>query len=147
MVVAYQVTEALKILVEDWASLRDTLVTFDLWKNQMQSIKVGRMKKTDCPSCGTNAVHPYLMPSNQARTAVLCGRETVQIRPSLAGVRDLEALAGALKKQQIRTELNPFLLSFKVDDYRLVVFKDGRMLVHGTKDIAQAKNFYYRFLG
>jgi sulfur carrier protein ThiS adenylyltransferase len=34
-----------------------------------------------------------------------------------------------------------------VEPHRLVVFKDGRVLVHGTKDISEAKALYHRYLG
>ena len=37
--------------------------------------------------------------------------------------------------------VNPYLLSFSVEEKRLVAFKDGRVLVHGTKDISEAKQF------
>ncbi|MGQ0414856.1 thiamine biosynthesis protein MoeB, partial [Bacillus sp. HC-TM] len=43
--------------------------------------------------------------------------------------------------------INPYLLSFSVEDKRLVAFKDGRVLVHGTKDISEAKTIYHRYFG
>ena len=42
--------------------------------------------------------------------------------------------------------INPYLLSFSVEDKRLVAFKDGRVLVHGTKDISEAKQFIIAIL-
>jgi sulfur carrier protein ThiS adenylyltransferase len=147
MVVAYQVTEALKILVEDWESLRNKLVSFDLWKNQHAAIRVDKVKKATCPSCGDNPTYPYLSYDMQTKTAVLCGRDSVQIRPAVRQDRDLGELAELLTKQGIQVEKNPYLLSFMADGYRLVVFKDGRVLVHGTKDMIEAKTLYHRYLG
>ncbi len=147
MVAAHQTTEAMKILVEDFDALRQSFETFDLWKNQSASIKVDKMKKDHCPSCGTNPTFPYLYASNLTKTAVLCGRDTVQIRPATMKMRDLDELANLLKSHPGKIEKNPYLLSFTIQDHRLVVFKDGRVLVHGTKDIAEAKSLYYRFLG
>jgi sulfur carrier protein ThiS adenylyltransferase len=147
MVVSYQISEALKILVGDFDSLRNKLVSFDLWKNQHSAIKVDKLKKVDCPSCGQHRSYPYLSFENQTKTAVLCGRDSVQIRPSLPIARDLEALEKVLVNQGGIVQRNPYLLSFNVDPYRLVVFKDGRVLIHGTKDIAEAKVLYHRYLG
>ncbi len=147
MVVAYQVTEALKILVEDWQSLRHKLVSFDLWKNQHAAIRVGQVKKDDCPSCGTNRTYPYLSYDMQTKTAVLCGRNSVQIRPAVKREYDLQQLAELFSKQGLQVETNPYLLSVSLGEHRLVVFQDGRALVHGTKDIQEAKTLYHRYLG
>jgi sulfur carrier protein ThiS adenylyltransferase len=146
-VVAYQVTEALKILVEDYDALRNKIVSFDLWKNEHTSINVAKLKKDSCLSCGTQRTYPYLSYSNRTKTAVLCGRESVQIRPSVKIERDLEQLERILLAQGGRIKRNPYLLSFTIGTHRLVVFKDGRALIHGTKDIAEAKSLYHRYLG
>ncbi|PLS01165.1 thiazole biosynthesis adenylyltransferase ThiF [Neobacillus cucumis] len=147
MVVSFQISEALKILVGDLNSLRCKLVSFDLWKNQYSAIKVDKLKDEDCPSCGKKRSYPYLSFENQTKTAVLCGRDSVQIRPSLPIIRDLEALEDVLINQGGSIQRNPYLLSFSVDPHRIVVFKDGRVLIHGTKDISEAKALYHRYLG
>ncbi|MDR4946656.1 thiazole biosynthesis adenylyltransferase ThiF [Neobacillus cucumis] len=147
MVVSYQISEAFKILVGDLDSLRNKLVSFDLWKNQYSAIKVDKLKKDDCPSCGKNRTYPFLSFENQTKTAVLCGRDSVQIRPSTRSNRDLTAIENVLAKQGMTVQRNPYLLSFNVNPHRLVVFKDGRVLIHGTKDIAEAKALYHRYLG
>ncbi|SDM82604.1 thiazole biosynthesis adenylyltransferase ThiF [Sediminibacillus halophilus] len=147
MVVAYQTTEALKILVEDKQSLRKKLVSFDLWKNQHTAIQVDKLKREDCPSCGQAPSYPFLSYSNQAKTAVLCGRDTVQIRPAKQRSRNLQELAERLSKQDGKVSKNPYLLSFSIGDFRLVIFQDGRVLVHGTKDISEAKTLYHRYVG
>ncbi|QHS22390.1 thiazole biosynthesis adenylyltransferase ThiF [Virgibacillus sp. MSP4-1] len=147
MVVSYQVTEALKILVEDYKSLRKKLVSFDLWHNQHTAIKVDKLKKDNCLSCGKKPAYPNLSYENQTKTAVLCGRDTVQIRPASQGDRNLDELSRILGEQgEIQTR-NPFLLSVLIDQHRMVIFKDGRVLIHGTKDINEAKSVYHRYLG
>lgn len=45
MVVAHQVTEAMKILVDDFETLRGTMLSFDIWNNQFLSLKVNKQKK------------------------------------------------------------------------------------------------------
>ena len=90
LVVSHQVTEALKLLVEDYESLRDGLVSFDVWKNEYSCMNVQKLRKHNCPSCGENALYPYLNKENTSKTAVLCGRNTVQIRPPYKEEMDFE---------------------------------------------------------
>ncbi|WP_156291646.1 MoeB/ThiF family adenylyltransferase [Oceanobacillus salinisoli] len=144
MVVAHQTTEALKILIDDLAKLRTSLVTFDLWNNQYHKMNVDRARKTDCPTCGENPSYPNLNYESSARTEVLCGRNTVQIRTSQK--LNLNILANRL--QQIAPiHQNDFLLSIEYQSYRLVFFQDGRTLIHGTNSIEKAKKIYYQLAG
>ncbi|PEJ08746.1 thiazole biosynthesis adenylyltransferase ThiF [Bacillus wiedmannii] len=147
LVVSHQVTEALKLLVEDYDSLRDGLVSFDVWKNEYSCMNVEKLRKHNCPSCGENAIYPYLNKENTSKTAVLCGRNTVQIRPPHKEEMDFERYKGLLNDRVNDLNVNPYLLSFSVEEKRLVAFKDGRVLVHGTKDISEAKTIYHRYFG
>ncbi|MGQ0514857.1 hypothetical protein ACT453_21080, partial [Bacillus sp. D-CC] len=79
--------------------------------------------------------------------AVLCGRNTVQIRPPHKEEMDFERYKGLLNDRVNDLNVNPYLLSFSVEEKRLVAFKDGRVLVHGTKDISEAKTIYHRYFG
>lgn len=147
MVVSHQVTEAMKILVEDWEVLRNRIISFDLWKNEFSSVDVMALKKETCPSCGKGASYPYLSQNTQTKTAVLCGRDTVQIRPGQKKNRDLDALHQILQKTEGRVRKNPYVLMYQDGPYRLVFFQDGRVLVHGTKDVGKAKSLYNRCVG
>lgn len=147
MVVVQQTTEALKILTENRDALRQKLISFDLWDNQQSTVDVSRMKKMNCPSCGENPTYPFLAFENQTKSAVLCGRNSVQIRPPHEQKRDLQSLANVLHGKGGKVEQNPFLLSFTIETNRLVMFQDGRTLVHGTNDIAKAKTLYHRYFG
>ncbi len=147
MVVAYQTAEAFKLLVGDMAALHGKLISFDLWSNQHTSISIDNMKRENCLSCGSQPVYPYLQSERQSKTVVLCGRDTVQIRPSKAGQRDLAEVARAWSRLDGRVESNPYLVSLTLSSHRLVLFQNGRVLVHGTKDIAEARSLYYKYLG
>ncbi|GAB6444341.1 MULTISPECIES: thiazole biosynthesis adenylyltransferase ThiF [Bacillus] len=147
LVVSHQVTEALKLLVEDYESLRDGLVSFDVWKNEYSCMNVQKLRKHNCPSCGENVIYPYLNKENTSKTAVLCGRNTVQIRPPHKEEMDFERYKKLLDDRVNDLNVNPYLLSFSVEEKRLVAFKDGRVLVHGTKDISEAKTIYHRYFG
>ncbi|HHK5564644.1 TPA: thiazole biosynthesis adenylyltransferase ThiF [Bacillus thuringiensis] len=147
LVVSHQVTEALKLLVEDYESLRDGLVSFDMWKNEYSCMNVQKLRQHNCSSCGENALYPYLNKENTSKTAVLCGRNTVQIRPPHKEEMNFEQYKELLEGRVNDLNVNPYLLSFSVEDKRLVAFKDGRVLVHGTKDISEAKTIYHRYFG
>ncbi len=147
MVVSHQIAEALKILVEDWDAVRTTFVSFDLWRNQYSSIKMSKVKDEGCLSCGTNPTYPYLEAENLTRSTVLCGRNTVQVRPPRTLEISLDELARQLINAGYEVKGNPYLLSVETGSERIVIFHDGRALIHGTKDMTAAKTIYNRILG
>lgn len=146
-VVVHQVTEGLKILTGNIAALRKKLISFDLWTNLQTQMNITPMKKADCPSCGTNPTYPNLASDAQMKTAVLCGRETVQIRPPAKHPFSLSQLTGRLEKIGASIRKNDYLIDFTIGDDRLVIFADGRALVHGTNDIERARTLYQRYVG
>lgn len=145
-VVVHQTTEALKILTGNEQALRNKLISFDVWENQTVQMNVSSLKKEHCPSCGEDATYPFLSFDEQTKTAVLCGRQSVQIRPPKRQERNLQQLAAQLMKTGGKVEVNDFLLSFTIDHERMVLFKDGRALIHGTNDVDKAKTLYHRYL-
>lgn len=148
MVTANQTTEAFKLLGGYPKELRGKLLSFDLWRNEYAAIAVDSLRKADCPSCGSHPTYPYLSVSYRQKTDVLCGRDTVQIRPAKPIWLNLKETADRLASVgEGKVERNPFLVSFSTGEHRLVVFADGRALIHGTKDIAKARSLYHRYLG
>ncbi|XXM72588.1 MoeB/ThiF family adenylyltransferase [Lysinibacillus sphaericus] len=146
MVVSFQVAEALKILTGKEDAVRQTLVSFDLWKNEYSALDVQRLKKRDCPTCGAAPSYPYLQYDNQLKTAVLCGRDAVQIRPAKMVDVNLDHMATKLQRHMDRVDRNQYLLACQTGKHRIVLFRDGRTLIHGTKDIIEAKSLYHRYL-
>lgn len=146
IVAAYQAAEALKLLAGDEKARRKSYLTFDVWQNQHYEINVDKIRKDDCPSCGKNPTYPYLSYENQKKLEILCGRDAVQIRPPKPIHYDLNQLAVQLRPYG-DIQKNPYLLSCQASDYRLVIFQDGRVLIHGIQDIQEAKSIYYRLLG
>ncbi|MEH7106208.1 thiazole biosynthesis adenylyltransferase ThiF [Bacillus sp. JJ1764] len=147
MVIAHQTSETLKMLVEDWDAVRTSFVSFDLWRNQYTSLKMSKAKYAGCLSCGEERTYPYLYHENRTKTTVLCGRDTVQIRPSISGEISLEKLAGQLSTLGYSVKGNPYLISVELGEERMVIFQDGRALIHGTKDLTHAKAVYQRIMG
>ncbi|MCC3381123.1 ThiF family adenylyltransferase [Paenibacillus farraposensis] len=148
MVTANQTAEAFKLLGGYPKELRGKLLSFDVWRNEYTAISVHSLKKADCPSCGNHPTYPYLSASHRQKTDVLCGRDTVQIRPVQPTQLNLNELADRLASVEAgKVEQNPFLVSLSTGMLRLVVFADGRALIHGTKDVSEAKSIYHRYLG
>ncbi|MBM7607747.1 adenylyltransferase/sulfurtransferase [Lysinibacillus composti] len=146
IVAAYQVAEALKLLVGDEEARRKSYLTFDVWQNQHYEMNVEKVRNHDCPSCGQNPTYPYLSYENQTKLEVLCGRDAIQIRPAKPVHHNLDQLAVKLKPYG-DIQQNPYLLSCQAPDYRIVIFQDGRVVIHGIQDIEKAKSIYYRLLG
>jgi len=147
MVAALQSAEALKLLTGNHAALRATFLSFDLWRNQHIEVDLTAMKSADCPTCGTRPVYPHLTAGNRMKAALLCGRDTVQLRPARGLPMTLDQLAEALSRLDGKLERNPYLLSYSFEDKRVVFFPDGRVLVHGTDQIAEAKRLYHGLIG
>ncbi|MCM2999083.1 thiazole biosynthesis adenylyltransferase ThiF [Paenibacillus cellulositrophicus] len=148
MVTAHQTTEAMKLLSGHPEALSNKLVSFDLWRNEWITIGVDHAKMEDCPTCGHQRTYPYLSASNLEKTDVLCGRDTVQIRPGSKRSLDLAETADRLAKLgEGIVDANPFLVSYQLESKRMVIFADGRVLVHGTKDIPEARSLYHRYFG
>lgn len=146
IVASYQATEALKILVGAEEAFNPNLEHFDLWHNEHSQMKVGKMRRPDCPTCQKRQFQ-FLQPESQSGMATsLCGRNTVQITPAHSVRLDLANLEQRLTPLG-RVERNKFLLRFHVEPHTLVIFPDGRVLVQGTDDMAQARTLYDRYIG
>lgn len=143
-VAAVQVAEALKILVGDLDSLHGSLMQFDVWANDRQRIKLGR-PNSNCKCCGQK-IFEFLEAENAEFTAVLCGRNAVQIAPPRPVTLDLEQLASTLRAL-VDVKQNEYLLRFTSGHNEVTVFRDGRAIVKGTDDISVARSLYSRYIG
>ncbi|WP_353856100.1 thiazole biosynthesis adenylyltransferase ThiF [Bacillus sp. Bos-x628] len=144
-VASYQVADALKYLTGH--QVTPILRSFDLWTNERADIRsVLSLKKEQCPSCGLHT-YPFLSYDRQAKADVLCGRNTVQIRNAAQTPPPLNEVALRLKAAGMDVLENPYLLSCQKGEFKLVLFKDGRALIHGTSDIAKARTIYHQWIG
>ena len=141
---ATQVAECLKLLVGDRDSLHSSLMQFDVWANDRQRIKLNG-PNPDCKCCGTREFE-FLDADAQEFAAVLCGRNAVQIAPANGTSFDLALLASNIGKlADVRQ--NEYLVRFEVDGKEFTVFNDGRAIVKGTDDVAEARSLYARYVG
>lgn len=148
MVAAHQTMEALKLLSGNRQALRKKMLSFDLWRNERMEFGVDRAKICDCSTCGEEPTYPYLSAEHADKSEVLCGRDTVQIRPGRPMQLQLEEMADRLNSlRQGKATVTPYMVIYQVSPHRLVIFQDGRTLVHGTSDIAKARSLYNQYVG
>ncbi|CAM3834626.1 ThiF family adenylyltransferase [Alkalicoccus chagannorensis] len=140
---SYQTAEVLKLLAGAEDQLRNGLIQYDVWANETRTMGVDRLKRHDCPSCGENPVYPNLERGARTQTAVLCGRDTVQIRPAKHVA--FEELRRTLASYELQE--NPYLMQVKLEGHRVVLFHDGRALVHNTQEPSAALSLYQRYIG
>ncbi|MDZ4819764.1 MAG: ThiF family adenylyltransferase [Planctomycetota bacterium] len=150
IVASMQACEAIKLLVGDLASLSRELVLVDLWKNSTRRIRLDQLRNgAGCPTCRREEF-PWLAGTRTSQTAVLCGRNAVQI--SAAGIDrtdgkiSLETLAERLNGVGTVTR-TPYLLRLAVGEYLLTIFPDGRAIIGGTEDPVVARTLYARYAG
>lgn len=148
MVVSMQSAEALKWLTGNGERISNQYQVFDLWSNLFQMIQINTsLRQEDCSTCGIHPVYPYLQEDASMKTEVLCGRSTVWIRPSRVSPLNMDVLIRSAQKRSDQVTYNPYLVQIREGNYRLVIFQDGRALIHGTADPHLAKELYYRYLG
>ena len=141
---AVQVTEALKLLVGDTDSLHCSLMQIDIWSNDWHRIRLDR-PTPDCKCCERHE-YEFLDAETREFSAVLCGRDAVQIAPPRPTELDLSAFAGRLDPS-MAVKQNEYLVRFDVDGREVTVFRDARAIIKGTDDIAAARSIYARFIG
>ncbi|TNE51067.1 MAG: thiazole biosynthesis adenylyltransferase ThiF [Deltaproteobacteria bacterium] len=139
-----QCAEALKILVGDHEAVRRTLLHIDLWDNHFASIKLGAPRE-NCPACQQQRWE-YLQGKHHPTTAVLCGRNTVQVLPPQTEPLDLATIASRLEPYGT-VQRNEHLVRCAMTEHTLTLFADGRALVEGTQDPTEARTLYARYIG
>jgi len=146
MVAALQSMEAIKFLSGNRRALDKTLYTWDVWTRETQAVKVGALRdKINCPVC-RQGIFEYLGEGRGSRTALMCGRNAVQISRGEDLKMDLAVLARKLAAAGVVT-VNEYLLKFKTDQCEITVFEDGRAIIQGTRDINKARTLYAKYIG
>jgi molybdopterin/thiamine biosynthesis adenylyltransferase len=144
VVASIQASEAIKILSGNRAAASRSLTVIDLWDNRIRQMGLDRLREQGCPTCRDDD-YPWLSGKSGSQTAILCGRNAVQIHPAAARI-SLEALAEKLAGVG-RVTRNAYLLRVAIDDYLLTIFPDGRAIIGGTDDIATARTLYAKYVG
>jgi adenylyltransferase/sulfurtransferase len=137
-----EVTEAIKLLTGNLSALRRSLLSHDLWLNERSEVSTAN-PRADCTVCGTR---DFTHLRGEGRPHItLCGRNSVQIHEHHRPVNLAEIEQRLLPHGKVRS--NSLLLRFEHGPFVLTLFTDGRAVVQGTTDPAQARSLYARFIG
>jgi len=143
-VAAVQAAEALKLLAGAEEALLPGIFSVDLWQGRFE-VKDLRHRAPTCPAC-TERRFDYAARRGAGPSAVLCGRNAVQVRPGRPTRLDLEELAARLGRLGA-VRRNEYLVRFSGEGAELVVFEDGRALVKDVASPARARSLYARYVG
>ncbi|MDG2012971.1 MAG: ThiF family adenylyltransferase, partial [Pirellulaceae bacterium] len=98
MVASIQSAEALKILSGNVEHVSRDLTVVDLWLNRFTKMKLGNLaEKVACPTC-RQGHRAWLSGEQATTTAILCGRNSVQIKPAGDAAVDLVELGERLRR-------------------------------------------------
>jgi adenylyltransferase/sulfurtransferase len=146
IIASIQANEAIKILSGNRQAINRSLLVIDAWDNRIRQVSLASLRETsDCPAC-KRGEYAWLEGERASHSAVLCGRNAVQLSPSGRNTISLSALAEKLKGAG-RVTQNRYLVRLAVDDYLLTIFPDGRAIIGGTDDIATARTVYAKYVG
>ena len=141
---AVQASEAIKLIVANREVLHGSLLQFDVWENDWRKIKLGE-PNLDCPTCGLRR-YDFLNAESREFSAVLCGRDAVQISPPTPAAVDLAAFRERVAHLS-EVKQNEYLVRFKSGGNEITVFRDGRAIIRGTEDVSVARSLYARYVG
>jgi molybdopterin-synthase adenylyltransferase len=135
-------TEAVKLLVGADDSLRRTLLSFDVWRNERAEVAADQ-PRAGCRTCSDHEF-PHLAGTGRPHIT-LCGRNSVQIHERQRPV-DLAQMSERLKPLGT-VRHNDFVLKFWHEPYEMTLFPDGRAIIKGTTDKTIARSLYARYVG
>ncbi len=166
----FQAAEALKVLTGNFSQVSNRLLNIDLWTNTLMQLDVsGSWQDGDCPCC-KHRQFDYLEGKTGSTATALCGRDAVQLLPKYGhgpnyerghqqrhgpAKINLPALAQRLEQSLAQGDqpvrVNEFMLraTFRDQgrDYELSLFADGRAIIKGTADVAEARILYAKYIG
>ncbi|MDB4357331.1 ThiF family adenylyltransferase [bacterium] len=146
LIASLQSIEAMKILSGNRTSVSQYLTVASLWESELRQMDISGLRdKVDCPTCRRGEFR-WLSGDRESHSAVLCGRDAVQISFPGRDQISLDQLAGRLESLG-RVEANAFLLRFHIEHYVMTVFPDGRAIVSGTEDLSLARKLYTQYMG
>jgi adenylyltransferase/sulfurtransferase len=147
VIASIEACEALKILAGRREAASRVLQVVDLWDNRVRQVRLDALRAAaaDCPACSRREF-PWLDGQRGSQSAVLCGRNSVQLSFPGREPAPLDRLAEKLAALGAVSR-NRYLLRFQVGKFTFTLFADGRAIVGGTSDVAEARSAYARYVG
>ncbi|MGI2328207.1 ThiF family adenylyltransferase [Planococcus sp. YIM B11945] len=147
MTAAIQCAEALKWLSGNTAAMRKKVHYFNVWENEQIDIGISRIKNDNCETCGTQPVFPSLERSAQQTVAVLCGRDAVQVLPDPNRPITLDDAEKTGRQLEGIVKRTPYFVELDVFGRRMVLFGNGRLLIHGIRNVSEGRKLYHQLFG
>jgi adenylyltransferase/sulfurtransferase len=144
VVAAIQTAETMKLLVGARDRLLGGLLRYEAWEASFTILATGG-PRAGCPACDA-ADFAWLEGRRGSRAARLCGRNAIQILPVGDARPDLPAVARRLAGEWEVT-VGEHLLRARRDGLTVKLFRDGRAIVDGTADEAEARSILARVVG
>jgi adenylyltransferase/sulfurtransferase len=142
---AVQAAETMKLLVGT-PDTGNAMLVCDLWEGLWRSVDLAPLATAGCATC-RGRDFPWLEGRTGGGSAAVCGRDAVQVTPTVGGGVDLASLAERLR-HVAAVIANPWMVRLDVEPgVRLSVFADGRAIVSGTRDEAKARTIVSRYVG
>lgn len=124
------------------------VTSIDAWSGESYTVGFGE-RRPDCPCCVARTFHA-LDAVTDSVVVTMCGRDTVQVRPSTAATvePDLLAFAGKLHPHG-NVQVTAHLLRFIPHEAGpgFFLFGNGRALISGVESVAEARAVYARYIG
>lgn len=144
LVASISAGEALKLIVGQ-GDINQGVIHVDVWYNTFEHFD-SPGPRPNCPACQQQHFE-FLQQAKGGKTAQLCGRNAIQIRPSETGRLALGQLADRLETVSQVTARNDYLVRFTVNGYEITLFADARAIIKGTDDETVARNLYAKYVG
>ncbi|MBL8815890.1 MAG: ThiF family adenylyltransferase [Planctomyces sp.] len=156
VIASLQAAMAIRLLVSERpeaAGIPGILTLVDVWDLSFRQMDISRLRdQTQCPAC-RKGERLWLRGEQRAGTAVLCGRNAVQVSPPDRMNVSLPELSRKLSVSGEVTQ-NGFLIRLSLPEeenggkkFEITVFPDGRAIIRGTEDPMVARSLYSRYIG
>jgi adenylyltransferase/sulfurtransferase len=144
VVAGVQTTETMKLLVGARDRLLDGLLRYDAWEAAFTHVRTGG-QRAGCPACGRRDF-AWLEGRLGSRAARLCGRNAIQILPRGEARPSLAAVAARIGGEW-DVVVGDHMLRARRNGLTVNLFHDGRAIVDGTTDEAEARSILARVVG
>jgi adenylyltransferase/sulfurtransferase len=144
VVAGVQTTETVKLLVGARDRLLEGLLRYDGWEGSFTTIRTGG-PRPGCPVCDARDF-AWLEGRLGSRAARLCGRNAIQILPRRESAPSLPAVAARIGGEW-EVVLGERMLRARRNGVTVNLFHDGRAIVDGTTDEAEARSILARVIG
>lgn len=150
LIASLQTSETIKWISGNQHAVSTNVQSFDLWTNQTRSISMAACVQADCMACGQGR-YDFLNAAVESaeQTQTLCGRDAVQIsgRPDSGRSIDLDRMALTWQKAGKVQSSRFFVRLVLSEEQSVTLFRDGRAVISGVRDIPHARSLYDRYVG